>query len=30
MTNPLLSPSELPFGLPPFADIGDDPLRRGG
>ncbi|MDP9695088.1 UNVERIFIED_ORG: peptidyl-dipeptidase Dcp [Arthrobacter globiformis] len=24
MTNPLLSPSALPFGLPPFADIGDD------
>jgi peptidyl-dipeptidase Dcp len=23
MTNPLLSPSELPFGLPPFADITD-------
>ena len=21
MTNPLLSPSPLPFGLPPFADI---------
>ncbi|PNH84316.1 M3 family metallopeptidase [Arthrobacter sp. AFG20] len=24
MANPLLSPSALPFGLPPFADIGDD------
>ncbi|MFP3462471.1 M3 family metallopeptidase [Arthrobacter globiformis] len=23
MTNPLLSPSTLPFGLPPFADIDD-------
>ena len=23
MTNPLLSPSTLPYGLPPFADIGD-------
>lgn len=23
MTNPLLSPSPLPFGLPPFADIED-------
>ena len=23
MTNPLLSPSPLPFGLPPFADITD-------
>ncbi|MBT2554841.1 M3 family metallopeptidase [Arthrobacter sp. ISL-5] len=23
MTNPLLSPSKLPFGLPPFADITD-------
>jgi len=23
MTNPLLSPSKLPFGLPPFADIND-------
>ena len=23
MTNPLLSPSALPFGLPPFADIDD-------
>jgi peptidyl-dipeptidase Dcp len=23
MTNPLLSPSTLPFGLPPFADIED-------
>ncbi|HKS02722.1 MAG TPA: M3 family metallopeptidase, partial [Arthrobacter sp.] len=23
MTNPLLSPSDLPFGLPPFADIDD-------
>lgn len=23
MTNPLLAPSPLPFGLPPFADIGD-------
>ena len=23
MTNPLLSPSELPFGLPPFAAIED-------
>lgn len=23
MTNPLLSPSPLPFGLPPFADIDD-------
>ncbi|MFC7850639.1 M3 family metallopeptidase [Arthrobacter sp. NPDC057388] len=23
MTNPLLSPSDLPFGLPPFSDIGD-------
>jgi peptidyl-dipeptidase Dcp len=21
MTNPLLSPSPLPYGLPPFADI---------
>ncbi|MDZ4091621.1 MAG: M3 family metallopeptidase [Arthrobacter sp.] len=24
MTNPLLSPSPLPFGLPPFADITDE------
>ncbi|MFM9431943.1 M3 family metallopeptidase [Arthrobacter sp. MP_2.3] len=24
MTNPLMSPSPLPFGLPPFADITDD------
>ncbi|BCW84567.1 peptidyl-dipeptidase Dcp [Arthrobacter sp. NicSoilE8] len=24
MTNPLLSPSELPFGLPPFADISPE------
>ncbi|MGN7250226.1 M3 family metallopeptidase [Arthrobacter sp. SAFR-014] len=24
MTNPLLSPSALPFGLPPFAAISDD------
>jgi peptidyl-dipeptidase Dcp len=24
MTNPLLSPSALPFGLPPFAGIDDD------
>jgi peptidyl-dipeptidase Dcp len=23
MTNPLLTPSELPFGLPPFADMTD-------
>ena len=23
MTNPLLSPSTLPYGLPPFADIED-------
>lgn len=24
MTNPLMSPSPLPFGLPPFADITDE------
>lgn len=24
MTNPLLTPSELPFGLPPFADISPE------
>lgn len=24
MTNPLMSPSTLPFGLPPFADITDE------
>ncbi|QYF90072.1 M3 family metallopeptidase [Arthrobacter sp. PAMC25284] len=24
MTNPLLTPSTLPYGLPPFADIADD------
>ena len=23
MTNPLLSPSTLPYGLPPFSDIED-------
>ena len=23
MTNPLLEPSSLPFGLPPFAEIQD-------
>src|SRR5687767_11436943 len=24
MTNPLLSPSTLPYGLPPFAEIADE------
>ena len=24
MTNPLMSPSPLPFGLPPFADIASE------
>jgi peptidyl-dipeptidase Dcp len=27
MTNPFFAPSELPFGLPPFADITDDDYR---
>ncbi|MCW2749940.1 MAG: hypothetical protein JWR83_1050, partial [Aeromicrobium sp.] len=27
MTNPFFSPSELPFGLPPFADIEDEHYR---
>src|SRR5476651_309638 len=27
MTNPFFSPSELPFGLPPFADITDAHYR---
>jgi peptidyl-dipeptidase Dcp len=27
MTNPFFAPSELPFGLPPFADIEDEHYR---
>ena len=27
MTNPFFAPSELPFGLPPFADIRDEHYR---
>jgi len=27
MTNPFFSPSDLPFGLPPFADIRDEHYR---
>ncbi|GAB2448773.1 peptidyl-dipeptidase Dcp [Conyzicola lurida] len=27
MTNPFFSPSDLPFGLPPFAEITDDHYR---
>jgi peptidyl-dipeptidase Dcp len=27
MTNPFFAPSELPFGLPPFADIKDEHYR---
>jgi peptidyl-dipeptidase Dcp len=28
MTNPFFAPSELPFGLPPFADISDADYRH--